>query len=101
MKYEIGRNDSGSPVSIDLGGLLEQRLLITANSGGGKSWLLRLILEKTFGEVPHHVLDTEGEFSTLREKHDYILAGRGGDIPADPSIRWRSLTESSKTEVAF
>lgn len=26
----------------------------------------------------------EGEFATLREKYDYILAGKGGDIPADP-----------------
>jgi hypothetical protein len=63
--------------------LVETRLLVEASSGGGKSVTLREILEKTFGHVPHIVLDVEGEFSTLREKYDYILAGKGGDIPAD------------------
>jgi len=71
-------------VSIDLESLLTTKLLVQANSGGGKSWLLRRILEQSHGQVQQIVIDLEGEFGSLREKYDYILAGKGGDTPAEP-----------------
>lgn len=71
-------------ISIDLTNLLETRLLVQANSGGGKSWLLRRILEKSHGKVQQIVIDLEGEFSSLREKYDYVLASKEGDTPAEP-----------------
>lgn len=71
-------------IQIDLGRLIETRCLIQANSGGGKSFLIRKLLEETHGKVQQIVLDMEGEFATLRECFDFILAGKGGDIPADP-----------------
>jgi uncharacterized protein len=80
MNESIKLNDE---VSIDLPKLIDSRLLVQANSGGGKSWLLRRILEQSHGKVQQIVIDLEGEFSTLREKHDYILAGKGGDVPAE------------------
>jgi hypothetical protein len=70
-------------VSIDLETLLSTRLLIQANSGGGKSWLLRRLAEQLFGKIPVIIIDPEGEFATLREKLDFFLVGEGGDIPAD------------------
>lgn len=70
--------------NVNLPKLVETRLLIQANSGGGKSWLIRRILEQSHGKVQQIILDPEGEFSTLREKYDYILAGKGGDTPAEP-----------------
>lgn len=70
--------------NIDIPRLVETRMLIQANSGGGKSWCIRKLLEETHGKVQHIVLDMEGEFATLREKYDYVLAGKGGDVPADP-----------------
>jgi uncharacterized protein len=70
--------------SIDLPTLLDTRLLVQANSGGGKSWLLRRILEQSHGKVQQIVIDLEGEFATLRERYDYVLAGKDGDTPADP-----------------
>ena len=74
----------GGDLRIDLPRLVATRLLLQANSGGGKSWALRRILEQTHGLVQHIVLDVEDEFFTLREKFDYVLAGReGGDCPAD------------------
>jgi len=73
-----------SKVSMDLEKLIDTRLLVQANSGGGKSWLLRRILEQSHGKVQQIVIDLEGEFSTLREKYDYILASKEGDIPAEP-----------------
>src|SRR2546421_10972462 len=70
--------------SIDLPTLLDTRLLIQANSGGRKSWLIRRILEQSHGRVQHIIIDSEGEFATLRQQYDYVLAGKDGDTPADP-----------------
>lgn len=71
-------------VSIDVDRLIETRLLVQANSGAGKSWALRRILEQTWGKVQHIVLDVEDEFHTMRETYDYVLAApKGGDCVAD------------------
>lgn len=77
----ISLNDQ---TTIDLSTLIDTRLLIQANSGGGKSWLIRRLLEQSHGTVQQLVIDLEGEFSTLRETFDYILAGKNGDTPAEP-----------------
>lgn len=71
-------------VKLDLQKLIAGKMLLQAGSGGGKSYAIRRILEQSFGEIPHLILDTEGEFSSLREKYDYILIGKGFDIGADP-----------------
>ena len=44
MKIKIGELEDG-PLTLDLPRLIETRLLIQANSGGGKSYLIRKILE--------------------------------------------------------
>jgi hypothetical protein len=80
----LGRSLDNHNVAIDLDRLVEGRLMLQANSGAGKSWALRRLLEQTHGRIQHLVIDVEDEFHTLREKYDYILAGRdGGDCPAD------------------
>ncbi len=80
----IGNNkETGESVNIDLIRLISTRLLIQANSGGGKSWLIRRLLEQTHGKIQQIVIDLEGEFSTLREKYDYLLVGKDGEIPAN------------------
>lgn len=80
MKFPIGAG-----LKCDLTALIDTRGLIQANSGGGKSWILRRLLEQTHGHVQHILLDPEGEFSSLREKFDYVLAAKqGGDTAADP-----------------
>lgn len=82
MKFQIGPG-----LDCDLDVLLETRLLVTASSGGGKSFLLRLILEQTFGHLQHFIIDTEGEFGTMRPTYDYVLvAQEGGEAAADPRI---------------
>lgn len=81
MRNKIPINNN---ISLDLPKLLSSRLLIQANSGGGKSWLIRRLLEQSHGKVQQIVIDLEGEFSTLREKYDYILAAKDGDTPVDP-----------------
>jgi len=81
---EIGKSDNGS-VSFDMAHLIETRLLLQASSGGGKSWAIRRLLEQSYGKVQQIVLDQEGEFSTLREKYEYIIAGKNADTTAHPS----------------
>jgi len=77
---------SGRNASIDLDVLLRTRLLIQANSGKGKSWLLRRLAEQLFGKVQVLIIDPEGEFATLREKLDFVLVGKGGETAAHPRI---------------
>lgn len=81
MKFRL--SESGAPADLDT--LVDTRLLVQANSGGGKSWCIRRLLEQTHGHVQHLVIDPEGEFSSLRERYDYVLAARhGGDTGVDP-----------------
>ena len=83
-KFVIGKNlKDNSKVYINLDSLVKSRMLIQASAGGGKSYLLRKILEETYGLIPQIIIDSEGEFSTLREKFDYILIGEDGDLPID------------------
>ena len=80
MKFELGPG-----VRCDLQKLIDTRALVQANSGGGKSHTLRRLLEQTHGRVQQLVIDPEGEFASLRERYDYVLAARhGGDTAADP-----------------
>ncbi len=62
--------------------LASSRALIQASSGGGKSYLLRLIVEKVGARLPVIVIDPEGEFHTVREVCSMILVGPGGELPA-------------------
>jgi hypothetical protein len=77
----------GPALSLDVEQLVATRLLIQAQSGAGKSWALRRILEQTHGMVQQLVIDPEGEFASLREKFDYVLVAKtGGDAVADPKL---------------
>lgn len=88
---------------IDLPVLLESRMLIQANSGAGKSWTLRRILEQTAAGVQQLVIDPEGEFASLREKFDYIVcAPHDADAVATPQTAAalaRALWESGTSAI--
>lgn len=94
--------DLGS-MPIDLPKLLETRMLVQANSGAGKSWCLRRILEQTAAGVQQLVIDPEGEFASLRERHDFIIcAPSGADAVATPQTAAalaRALWESGASAV--
>lgn len=70
------------PLELDLDRLVGSHLGIVANAGGGKSGLIRRLLEQTHGRIQHIVLDIEDEFYSLRERFDYVIAGGDGDAPA-------------------
>src|SRR5580658_7744992 len=94
MAMIIGQIVGGKKLELDLPALVDTRLLIQANSGGGKSWLLRLIAERA--GIQTIVLDNEGEFASLRETVDVLLVGAGGELPANPrhaSLLARRLLE--------
>lgn len=79
--------NSGAPpkkVYLDIDSLIRNRLLVQANSGRGKSWLLRRMAEQLSGKIQVLIIDSEGEFASLREKYPYVLAGKGGETAADP-----------------
>ena len=81
---KIGLNlETNEDVQMDLNTLIDTRCLISANSRGGKSYLLRKILEESHGKIQQIVIDLEGEFYTLREKYDYLLIGKQGEIPCN------------------
>ena len=75
-KIKIFNDDT----EIDLEKLIETRLLFFANSGSGKSWAFRKLLEEVNNKVMVVIIDVEGEYKTLREKYDYLLIGGDGDI---------------------
>jgi len=80
MTATLGKTGRAS-LAIDLPRLLESRLLVQAGSGGGKSWVLRRLLEQTANQVQQIIIDPEGEFATLREKFDFIIAAAVGMEP--------------------
>lgn len=90
----------GTPV--DLQKLIESRMLIQASSGGGKSYMLRVLAEQILKHMPVIILDWEGEFASLREKFDVVLAGPNGDAPCDvksAALLARSLIELNVSAV--
>lgn len=94
-KVTIGHTD-GAALKLDLPRLVDTRMLIQANSGGGKSWLLRLLVERAAKHLQVIILDPEGEFATLREKVDVALVGAGGELATDlrsASLLARKLVE--------
>lgn len=103
MKPIIGTTEEGKNLAIDVPRLLVSRMLIQASSGGGKSWATRRILEQTANHVQQVILDIEGEFSTLREKFDYIIcAPHGADAVANvqtATILARRLRETRASAI--
>lgn len=80
--YTVALDDAGT-VRLDPMRLIATRALACTNSGGGKSRLIRRIVEQVLklAIYPVIILDREGEFGTLREKFDVVLVGEGGEVP--------------------
>jgi uncharacterized protein len=70
---EMGRTEAGQPAMLDLEELLATRLLVQGNSGSGKSHLLRRLLEQSAPWVQQAVIDPEGDFVTLADRHGHLV----------------------------
>lgn len=80
---------------IDVAQLIAHTL-VQANSGGGKTYAVRRVLEQVWGAMPQWVIDPEGEMHTLRERFPLLLAApHGGDtvasVKAAPMLARRLL----------
>jgi len=82
-KILLGKSADGD-VTLDLEALMQYGLLVQGRSGSGKTTVLRRILEESHPHVQQIIIDPEGEFYTLRERYDYVIAGKGGDCAAEP-----------------
>jgi hypothetical protein len=67
VSVDLGADERGGSVGLDLAELLSTRLLVQGNSGSGKSHLLRRLLEGSAGTVQQVVIDPEGDFVTLSD----------------------------------
>lgn len=94
---ELGTYESGDPFCVDIEKLISTRLLVTASSGGGKSWLLRKLIEETQGKVQQIVFDPEGEFKSLTEAFDIDHASANGPLKARPSNARKMALNALKT----
>ena len=65
FQVDMGTDGTGKSVHVDLEELLATRLLVQGNSGSGKSYLLRRLMERSAGQVQQIVIDPEGDFVTL------------------------------------
>ena len=82
--FDIKVGKGRGALSIDAARLVEGRCLIQGASGSGKSYLARVIVEQTIPKgLQTILLDSEGEFLSLREKCDFLIAGREGDVPCE------------------
>lgn len=85
-------------VGMDLQKTLESRAVILANSGGGKSHLIRRFAEQAIPKVQTILIDPEGEFSSLRQKFDVILAG---NTRRDISTGWSSTSGTRRSTMVL
>lgn len=88
--------------TVDLSELIESKLLLQANSGGGKSWAARRLIEQAFGKLQIIIIDPEGEFGNMRAKYDFLYIGRDGDAPAEPrsaALLARRLLETQASAI--
>lgn len=67
----VGVTSKTEVLRLNLGELIAGRLLIQGNAGSGKSWLLRRIIEQSYGLLQHIILDPEEEFGGLARRFGY------------------------------
>jgi len=91
MIRSFGISDEGREKRVLLNPetLSQTRAVIQASSGGGKSFLLRTIIEKATNQIPCIVIDPEGEYRTIREIRSMVLVGPDGELPLKPGTGGR------------
>ncbi len=100
IKIGKGRN----PMMLDAETLIGTRALVQGKSGSGKSHLVRVILEQTIAKgVQSIVFDPSGEFKTLREKCELLIAGHeadGADVPLEIRSAKQLLRRVAETRIS-
>ncbi len=81
MQLKIGKA-GGRDFGVDAQELVTGRTCIIAQSGAGKSWSIAVLCEKMCGaDIGFCLIDTEGEYYSLKEKFDKIwwIGAEGAD----------------------
>lgn len=79
MKVQIGSIvEDASIVEIDIASLISSRLVIQASSDQGKSWTIRMLVERVAPSVPVIILDIEGEYASVASEIGAVVLGEGG-----------------------
>src|SRR6476661_6498930 len=73
ISIDMGVSAGHAPALLDLEELLATRLLVQGNSGSGKSYLLRRLLEQSAPWVQQAVIDPEGDFVTLADRFGHVV----------------------------
>ena len=100
VSVDLGLDDRGSPVAMDLEELLATRLLVQGNSGSGKSHLLRRLLEKSAGQVQQVVIDPEGDFVTLGPAYGHVVI-EAADYSIPEIARFAARIREHRASVAL
>ncbi len=100
VSVDMGSDDRGAPVTMDLEELLATRLLVQGNSGSGKSHLLRRLLERSAGQVQQVVIDPEGDFVTLSERYGHVVI-EGADYAEREVARIASRLREHRASVVL
>lgn len=85
---DAGQAGHTEVLRADMDELVEGRLLVESDPGGGKTHVVWSLCEQTAGTIPHLIVDPEGEYAPLRRDHKYVLASATpdeGDVQAHPS----------------
>jgi len=85
MQLKIGKA-GGRDFSINAQELVTGRTCIIAQSGAGKSWSIAVLCEKMCGaDIGFCLIDTEGEYYSLKEKFDKIwwVGAEGADAECE------------------
>ncbi len=83
MEIVIGK-DGDRDVAVDAQELVTGRTCIIAQSGAGKSWSIAVICEQLLqARVGFCLIDTEGEYSSLRDRFHLLWIGSSDDCDID------------------
>src|SRR5271169_5956142 len=81
-------SDASGPFEVNANVLATGRTCVIGASGSGKSYAVGVICEELCkSQVPFAIVDTEGEYSGLKEKYELVLVG--DDATCD--LQWSSL----------
>jgi len=80
MSFEIGKVlNTEESLSLNIANIITGRTFFTSITRFGKSWNARKVVEESFGHAGIIILDTEGEYISLRERFPVMIIGK--DVP--------------------
>ena len=81
VKFLIGK-DEDKDIDINAQKLVTGRTCVIAQSGAGKSYLIAVLCEQMLAnDIPFCIIDTEGEYFSLRDKYRVLwVGGKKADI---------------------